>query len=377
MESFRLRKPSYYSPIPMFSYTETGIVCDYNPAMEILFNGSLGIYRNQPIERFLSSLGGRIIGEIVPINLGNKRLSELTPVVSPKVNSTNIIHFDSETFGNTQLKCSSIVYPAPETGHANLLGIIVYIQILSIEKCWLFEEKLHKDLNHHLQWEQYAISYDAILTRMPYYQEVLDRHMHAFDQQEIQSVLELGSGTGNVVINMLEAGLRVTAVDYSRAMLEQLRRKIKGNNENLMIIEQNAEHLIQFNDESFDGVSILLALFDMENPEVALDEAIRVLRTGGKLVITEPKQCFKLEPLLNFINQYLKEQNLTEILAADMDRVFKVNEDQNFNPSTRDKGSPLRVEVIWKILKGRGFRSLSTKNSHFGNCATVEGIKPV
>jgi len=188
-------------------------------------------------------------------------------------------------------------------------------------------------------------------------------------------VLELGAGTGNAVIPVLAAGRRVTAVELSRAMLEKFRSKLLAEGApQLTVIEQNAEHLPQLTDSSFDGVSILLALYDMAKPDAAFGEALRLLRPGGTLIITEPKHCFNLKVLVDAGSRFLREQGLMETLEADWNRVHRAN--RLLDPATRSTHSPLRAEIIHQQLASKGFRELTIRDSHLGHCATVQGRKP-
>lgn len=369
-EALWLNKLSYYAPVPTLTYSPTGVIHDFNPAMSILIDQRIDLHRNQTIN-ILDGIFRVEIDTTSHSNISAKLFGfYLSSLADQKPMTSDTVHLDTDSFGTVKLKCSQVNLP-------NLQGTIVYMQLLSSEHPIRFEKKLFNELNHHLGWEQYAISYDKILTIMPYYQEVIDRHFDALNKPGISSILDLGAGTGNITIKLLKAGHRVTAIDFSRSMLDHLRTKVEsGQKDSLETLEQNAEQLAQFSDGSFDGVNILLALFDMSAPNSALDESIRVLRPGGTIIVTEPRHCFKIEPLLDFISSYLKEQGLYEMLSADINRVFASNKKLNFNPATREKGSPLRAEVIGKILREKGFQMLTIRDSHFGNCATIFGIKP-
>src|SRR5262249_13930002 len=142
---------------------------------------------------------------------------------------------------------------------------------------------------------------DRILMRTPFYREVVERHVEAMTRADVRTVLELGAGTGNVTVRLLRAGRAVTAIDLSRAMLARLLDKVDGHDGSaLQVFEQDARAIPQVADGSCDGVSVLLALYDMANPRQALQEAIRTLRPGGSLVITEPRRTFQLQPLLDY-----------------------------------------------------------------------------
>ncbi len=217
-------------------------------------------------------------------------------------------------------------------------------------------------------WEIYAQSYDRILPVLPFYQEVVLRHIGAMLVPGVQNILDLGAGTGNVAIELARLHRHVTAVDISPDMLKHLRLKARGlSPDRLVVLERNAETLHDLSDGSFHGVSILLALFDMQNPRRALEEALRVLSSGGLLVITEPKASFKLQPLLDFVEHFLRTEKLYDELETHWERVLAAN--RAINPEMRH--NRLTNETIRDELENRGFRILDMKDSHLGNCATV------
>ena len=66
-------------------------------------------------------------------------------------------------------------------------------------------------------------------------------------------VLEVGTGPGFFAMLLAQAGYRVTAVDYTPAMLEQARLNAGDLLERIGFMQMDAENL-DFADESFDAV---------------------------------------------------------------------------------------------------------------------------
>jgi ubiquinone/menaquinone biosynthesis C-methylase UbiE len=163
-------------------------------------------------------------------------------------------------------------------------------------------------------------------------------------------------------------------VDNSRAMVDKLRSKpalAAEIGKRLTVIEASAEFLPMIADASFAGASILLALFDMQAPEQAVDTAVRILRPGGTIVVTELKQCFQLDPILEACERHLRAIGRYDELAADLHRVVKSN--RQLAPGSLSR---FRAESVLESLTARGFHDLSFVDSHFGQCATVTGRKP-
>lgn len=95
-------------------------------------------------------------------------------------------------------------------------------------------------------------------------------------------VLELGCGTGLYTQEIEKSGAAVVPIDISVDLLRKARQRVLG----AYYINTDA-HCLPFADSSFNavvGVSILHHL-DMKN---VLRESVRVLRSGGRFIFTEP-----------------------------------------------------------------------------------------
>ena len=260
----------------------------------------------------------------------------------------------------------------PQRSSIDSVERTVYAEIRSWGEDSLFRQRLRLALESHLIWETYALSYDQVLPRLDFYQEVVERHSRAFRDAARGSILDLGAGTGNVTIRLLEQGHRVTALDISRAMLDRLLSKVDRQPDGVVsIVRHDAADLVQWTSASFDGVTILLALFDMANPAAALGEAMRVLRPGGMLVVTEPKRTFDLSSLLRYAERCLREQGAYDALQEHWARVSKVN--RKIDPSARRER--IFIEDIRERLELSGFSITREEDSHHGNCATVWAVR--
>jgi SAM-dependent methyltransferase len=89
---------------------------------------------------------------------------------------------------------------------------------------------------------------------------------------------DIGGGTGNYALALQREGWDPVVVDRSAEMLA--RAAAKG----LEVVEADAQQL-PFEDESFDAATMISMLHHVDDPGVALAEARRILRTGGRLVL--------------------------------------------------------------------------------------------
>jgi len=112
--------------------------------------------------------------------------------------------------------------------------------------------------------------------------------------------LDAGCGTGFLSFELAARGHRVTGVDFAPAMLAEARRKATERAATVRFEEADAEHL-PFSPGSFDLAISRHVLWTLPHPEAAIDEWIRVLRPGGRLVVIDGQfdPGFLVEPTQN------------------------------------------------------------------------------
>lgn len=130
-------------------------------------------------------------------------------------------------------------------------------------------------------FDQLASEYDRLWTRSPVghlQREAVWRHIGALFQPG-QTVLDLGCGTGEDALRLMEAGLRVRAIDASGEMVRIARDR--GVDAEILPIE-NCGLL----EGSFDAVlSNFGALNCVEDLESLREPLARMVRPGGYLAI--------------------------------------------------------------------------------------------
>lgn len=106
-------------------------------------------------------------------------------------------------------------------------------------------------------------------------------------------VVDVAGGTGDIAFRIVERSgghARVTVADINASMLEVGRdRAAERRIEGVTFTEANAEAL-PFEDESFDAYTIAFGIRNVPRIDVALSEAFRVLRPGGRFLCLEFSQ---------------------------------------------------------------------------------------
>jgi ubiquinone/menaquinone biosynthesis C-methylase UbiE len=102
------------------------------------------------------------------------------------------------------------------------------------------------------------------------------------------AVADVGAGTGFVAAALAPLVKRVYVVDGSAAMLEVAKKNL-GKFDNIEYHEADGSSL-PFPDDSLDAVFANMYLHHTTEPGSAIREMVRVLRPGGRLVITDMDQ---------------------------------------------------------------------------------------
>lgn len=108
-----------------------------------------------------------------------------------------------------------------------------------------------------------------------------------FENKTINSVLDIGTGTGEFISLISQAFSNKTkyiGVEPDSKVVEEAIRE--NTNENISFVEMKGENL-SFENNSFDLVCISNALHHLGNPEKTLSEMKRVLKPEGYIIIAE------------------------------------------------------------------------------------------
>jgi demethylmenaquinone methyltransferase/2-methoxy-6-polyprenyl-1,4-benzoquinol methylase len=102
-----------------------------------------------------------------------------------------------------------------------------------------------------------------------------------------EAILDMAGGTGDIAFRMAASGAQITVGDINPEMLgvgidRAKRRGIEG----FTWAEENAEAL-SFADKGFDAYTIAFGIRNVTDIPAALEEAHRVLRTGGRFFCLE------------------------------------------------------------------------------------------
>jgi demethylmenaquinone methyltransferase/2-methoxy-6-polyprenyl-1,4-benzoquinol methylase len=95
-------------------------------------------------------------------------------------------------------------------------------------------------------------------------------------------ILDIAAGTGSSTRPLVDGGADVIALDFSKGMIEIGKKKHRD----IKFVQGDALN-IPFEDNSFDVTTISFGLRNTSNVNLALKDALRVTKPGGRIVIAE------------------------------------------------------------------------------------------
>lgn len=100
-------------------------------------------------------------------------------------------------------------------------------------------------------------------------------------------VADVGTGTGTLALELAAAGMRVIAIDHSKAMLEATRRKLEEAGTSGVELRHGEAEALPLADGEVDAAFAHLVLQYLPAPGRALAELARVVRPGGAVVVVD------------------------------------------------------------------------------------------
>ena len=94
--------------------------------------------------------------------------------------------------------------------------------------------------------------------------------------------LDVGTGTGDLAIELARRGATVTGLDFAPAMLELARRKAPQ-----IAFERGDALALRYGDAEFDAVTVGFGARNFVDLDRGLREMARVTRQGGRVVVLE------------------------------------------------------------------------------------------
>ncbi|MGI9824305.1 class I SAM-dependent methyltransferase [Agromyces sp. Marseille-Q5079] len=170
-----------------------------------------------------------------------------------------------------------------------------------------------------------------------------------------ERILDVAAGTGTSSASLAASGASVVAADFSPGMIEVGRRR-QAHVPNIVFVEADATAL-PFDDDQFDAVTISFGLRNVNEPDKALAEFLRVTRPGGRLVVCEfsepPAPIIRLG--YHAYQRYVMP-TLVRLSSSNNDAYDYLNESIEAWPAQGELAEKIRsvgyTDVAWRNLTG-------------------------
>ena len=150
-------------------------------------------------------------------------------------------------------------------------------------------------------WQFYERVYDMILLRLSPYQVMLEKAFLLLEPRKGLTYLDAGCGTGNF-LRLLSASTdddHLYGVDFSPAMLNRAKEKLGQNKTNVTLREADLNKELPFANHLFDGIVCLNVIYAISEAEHLVNEFRRILKPGGRLVLSTPLKEPKITPIIS------------------------------------------------------------------------------
>ena len=119
------------------------------------------------------------------------------------------------------------------------------------------------------------------------------------------TILDVATGTGDVAfaLHRRYPEARISGLDLSEGMLRIARekcRELPASEQNLLDFKQGDSLKMDFEDNSFDLITVAYGVRNFENLRQGYSEMLRVLRPGGVVCVIELSQPTSWLPLLGY-----------------------------------------------------------------------------
>lgn len=154
--------------------------------------------------------------------------------------------------------------------------------------------KLHKTngFNYDLQ---------RAMTCGNFFEKVFHRHRLKILLSKLdytnKKVLEVGCNTGILLIALAEKGVNIVGIDIVKSDIKTARKYLKERKLSESLVKVGDARNLPYKDNSFDIVLLSDLLEHVSNTKKAAQEAIRVIKPNGHILITVPNH---LHPVVRY-----------------------------------------------------------------------------
>ena len=176
-------------------------------------------------------------------------------------------------------------------------------------------------------WDKRAEGYSLAINE-EFENEVRDIWIAKFEKyrpvEGKMKCLEIGCGPGFISTLLAINGNDVTSIDYSDEMLGRAKENSEKNGVSLNLMKMDAQNL-DFEDNTFDLVVNRNVTWNLEEPEKAYREWLRVLKPGGRILINDGNHYYRY-----YNERYAKFREIKKKEVGDQPHKFMLGVDPQY-----------------------------------------------
>ena len=231
-------------------------------------------------------------------------------------------------------------------------------------------------------WDIYARCYESLEVFLPY-QQLMEDVMHALpNDYEPRVLLDAACGTGQLLKRLQGRlwGWKLVGLDRSLPMLKVAQQKLSESGLVLKHMDLNEE--IPYDNDTFDVVTCINALYALESPEETLREFARILKPGGLLILVNPYLPRGTWIWANHISQIISRRSWRDAAqtALHMPKLLAISTvNKIIARHAKDKVFHFLPPIhLCSLVRKAGFEiELETHHNYAGTCCLVRAHKPL
>jgi len=209
-------------------------------------------------------------------------------------------------------------------------------------------------------WEEYSKIYDTACFFIPY-QELLEEICEELEIKKGEKILEAGCGTGNLALKIQQRGAEVVGLDNSEVALKICHKKDPG----IELVFADLGEKLPFPNDFFDKIASSNTLYAIaeKNQIKILKELYRVLKSGGKIVIVNPRRAANSRKIfLNHLKKSVEKKGLLKTLWG----LIKIKpllllKMAYYNYKIEKEACFLNERELRELLEKANFKNIETK----------------
>lgn len=297
--------------VPSFILNHEQCFLEWNRAFDLIFGHLPGMRRGAHVRIWYKHLDN--------FRRVAKRTEKLYGEGILPITDRERISFVSSVFG--RMVFTRIMTPIIDRESARIVGWNVVLNINSVNKREAFFERLFATIAAEIRCLRHTAGIDGLFERFPAYKKLLKLHANLLRQSD--HVLELGAQTGNLTLQLLQQGHKVTAVDASTQQLRKLRSKCDKYSDELRIVRRDPADISKLPEARFSAAVMMLALHKFEDPTAMLKQIYRSLVPGGLFAVSFILPGAGLEGFFDSLRKSLERAGHFDALKHQLNHVLE------------------------------------------------------